>query len=365
MRIKTPNTLVSFPRDKGIVLYNYLSKSVISCSTDDLYWILLPAEWTEVDDIINDHADYDAQSLRDEFSKLVEAGMLIEQGSSNDLVEQEYQRTWEMGIAAGIFHFTLLDTEVGSLDDSKRKQTLRMSSDPSPPLYWRNSRNAVPLPREFSPATQGLMPTLYKRRSVRCATPEPIALADLSAILFAGLGLTGFVKTDIQWLPLKLTPSGGARNPYEAFVLVQNVDGLEPGVHHYSAYDHSLEKISDTPEETAGQLLNNQEWANDMAAVVFLVAILERTMWKYNDPNSYRVMIMEAGHIGQNMMLASAANNLTACPTGALAHSMISRALQLKAMTHTPVYAISIGHPADMTEQIVSVEDSALMGIAG
>ncbi len=363
MRIRTPKTLVAFPRDEGIILYNYLTKDAITCALDDLYWITLANQWTDIKDVIDRHPDIDPESLRNEFCKLREAGMLIEEGTSNHILEREYEDTWEMGVATGMFHFTLLDNEVGSQEDSVRKQKLRMLNDPSPPLFWKNSPDALPLPRQFSSASMELISILEKRRTVRNVTGQALKLEDLSACLFAGLGLVGFVQTSVQWLPLKLTPSGGARNPYEAFVMVQNVEGLAPGVYHYSAFDHSLERIADLPEKTAGQLLKGQDWANDMGAVIFLVAVLERTMWKYNDPNSYRVIIMEAGHIAQNMMLASAANGLTACPTGAMSHSLVSSALKLTALTHTPVYALSLGYPSSDEDPFITLAENEILKI--
>ena len=51
-------------------------------------------------------------------------------------------------------------------------------------------------------------------------------------------------------------------------------------------------------------MVHNQEWADPMVAMIILVAILERTTWKYHDPNAYRVVLIEAGHIAQNIMLA-------------------------------------------------------------
>ncbi len=361
MRVRTPKTLVAFPKDDGIVLYNYLTKDAITCALDDLYWITLASQWTDITEIISRHANIDPDTLRAEYKKLAEAGMLVVENSPNDALESEYEKTWEMGIATGMFHFTLLDNEVGSQEDSVRQQKLRMANDPSPMLYWKNSPCALALPRQFSSPTQELISIMQKRRTVRNVTSQSLRLEELSACLFAGLGLIGFVQTSVQWLPLKLTPSGGARNPYEAFVMVQKVEGLTCGMYHYSAYDHSLERVADLPENTAGELLKCQDWANDMGAVIFLVAVLERTMWKYNDPNSYRVVIMEAGHIAQNMMLACAANGLTACPTGAMAHSLISSALKLKAITHTPVYALSIGYPGNDDDPFMTLEECKVL----
>ena len=39
-------------------------------------------------------------------------------------------------------------------------------------------------------------------------------------------------------------------------------------------------------------------------------------MWKYDDPNAYRVVLIEAGHIGQNIMLAATQQRPVGLPDG-------------------------------------------------
>jgi nitroreductase len=68
-------------------------------------------------------------------------------------------------------------------------------------------------------------------------------------------------------------------------------------------------------------------------------------MWKYEDANAYRVVLIEAGHIGQNMMLAATRHGLSACPTAALSHSVIKRLLGLDRLTDAPIYALTLSAP--------------------
>jgi nitroreductase len=75
--------------------------------------------------------------------------------------------------------------------------------------------------------------------------------------------------------------------------------------------------------------------------------------------------LIEAGHIAQNIMLACTANELTACPTAALAHSKISELLGIKALTTTPLYALAIGKPGVNTDTYVSVESVLASASAG
>jgi SagB-type dehydrogenase family enzyme len=90
--------------------------------------------------------------------------------------------------------------------------------------------------------------------------------------------------------------------------------------------------------------------------MILLVAVLDRVSWKYGDPNAYRVVMIEAGHIAQNIMLACTANDLTACPTAALNHSEISSILGLESITQSPVYALLVGKPGPNEDQLLSVE---------
>ena len=98
--------------------------------------------------------------------------------------------------------------------------------------------------------------------------------------------------------------------------------GLEPGFYHYSACDHDLGGSKPTTAETL-ELVGGQDWADEMPCLIILCAMLDRTMWKYDDANAYRVVLIEAGHIGQNIMLAATSIGLSACPTAALNHTTI------------------------------------------
>ena len=119
-----------------------------------------------------------------------------------------------------------------------------------------------------------------------------------------------------------VTPSGGARNPFELYVYARNVTGLEPGFYHYAALDHDLGLVRAGQVEIAA-LLGGQSWPGRAAAVVFLVAHFPRSMWKYHLAPAYRVVVIEAGFISQNIALAATEHGLSAVPSGALTQPMI------------------------------------------
>jgi SagB-type dehydrogenase family enzyme len=354
MRFKTPQTITTFPHGGEIVVYNYLTKTAITCPSADLYWLTVAPIWTSIDEIALAHPHIERGSLLRELRGLADSGILLQEGTKNAEQEASYTELWELGKAAAVFHFSALDNEFADTSVSVQKQKERAITDPSPILFSRNLGPEISLPAIPASNSKALLNVMMRRRTNREVWPEPITIPQLSECLFSGLGITGFVQTETNILPLKMTPSGGARNPFEAYVWARNIEGLEPGIYHYSALDHTLGKLPTQTNQLPGKLLANQDWANDMPAIVFLVAEIRRTTWKYNDPNAYRVVMIEAGHIAQNIMLTCTDNELTACPTAALCHSKISELLGLKNLTQTPIYALAIGKPKPYADEIIS-----------
>jgi SagB-type dehydrogenase family enzyme len=233
-----------------------------------------------------------------------------------------------------------------SLEESAAEQIAKLQVEPQPELIRPNGIGAIPLPKpEGAIASADLLPTMVRRRTNRVGSGKTLTLQQLGDCLYAGLAITGSVETPAGVLPLSITPSGGARNPYEAYVYVSAVEDLQPGFYHYAGAEHSLELVSGTIMEAPETMLAGQDWVHTMPAIILLVAHFERTMWKYQDANSYRVILIEAGHIGQNIMLAATAHGLSACPTAALHHETIRQALDISDCLHVPIYALTLSHP--------------------
>ena len=347
MKIRAAQTLV-FTRDtQGLVGFNFLSGSAFACSTDLLNFLDLLTEWIEIADVPALIPATPVTEATSAIAALLSVGALMEEGSEAAAREEEYQSTWRWGTPAALFHFSIQDKQYLSLEQSESLQLQKLSESPQPPLFLTNEASTrVPVAMPSALTGNDLLQLMAKRRTVRDVSPEPITLAHLSDCLFAGLGITGSTENAAGRLPLSMTPSGGARNPFEAYVYAQRVDGLERGLYHYSAIDHTLGLVTADGLPTPAEMTGGQDWTNGMACVVFLCAFLERTMWKYDDANAYRVVLIEAGHIGQNLMLAATRHGLTACPTAALSHTVINGCLAAKSRTtHAPIYALAIGKP--------------------
>ena len=347
MSLRASKALVFSPFEGDVLVCNFLTKDVVQTSPALVEILTAWHDWHALTDLERLFAADLAAAARHLAPDLLEKHILVERGSSIAAHEDDFEQHWRWGLPAAMMHFCVQDEEYLSLAESAVIQIDRASSTPSPDLFLRNPKNAPIIKLPEIPSTDPLLGVMAKRRTVRTAAPTNISIQDISDCLFAGMGVTGWTMGTTGSLPLTMTPSGGARNPYEAYVLARNVDGLEPGLYHYSALDHDLGQMESPESQRFSDLLGGQEWTDEMAALVILSANFERSMWKYSDANAYRVVLIEAGHIGQNIMLAATRNGLSACPTAALNHTAVKRLLGLNGLTAAPIYALTLAVPGD------------------
>ena len=332
MKMRTSSTLVFSLDDTGVVGFNFLQKSAFHGTGPLLDLLASRMDWSDAGP--------------DDEQAFVDLGAVIEESSEQARREQEYEEKWAWGLPSALFHFSVQGNGFQTLEQGEAKQRAKADRVGLPRLHMDNSGYQPVTALAKSAGRADLISLMARRRSVRETADAPIPLQAVSDILFAGMGITGSVENAVATLPLSMTPSGGGRNPYEAYLIARKVDGLAPGIYHYSASDHTLGRLTAEVPERLGDLVGVQGWADEMSCIVVLAAFFERTMWKYDDPNAYRVVLIEAGHIGQNMLLAATDAGLSACPTAALSHEPLFDALELPSrITCAPIYAIAVGAP--------------------
>lgn len=139
--------------------------------------------------------------------------------------------------------------------------------------------------------------------------------------------------------------SGGARFPIEVYAWVLHGDErIKPGLYHYNVLEHALDilwekKFSD--EEVRDCFVF--DWIQEVNIVFFMTAVFQRTQMKYGE-RGYRYILIEAGHIGQNMYLVAEALGLKCCALGGTHDEKIERLLDIDGTTESLVYAVAVGH---------------------
>ena len=352
MRLKRSDTLVFSFEETRLSAFDYVTSSQFGCDAGCVELLASLHNWTPSSEVEDAAARRYGPAGSEIVSGLRDLGAVMEEGSPRACEEQEFARSWGWGAPSAILHHAVTDRPIDPIEIQVERQREKAAEDPSPPLAY--------VPQPTDPTTRlpdpelgnGLHRYFSKRRTVREGTPFRMTLDALADLLFAGLGIVDWTENDTQRLPLKFTPSGGGRNPFDAFVAVRAVEGLEPGSYRYSGIDHSLTSIDeDLDAKTEAQprlsdLMGGQGWADGAACVIVLVANFERSMWKYEgDDNAYRVVLIEAGHIGQNTMLMAADHGLSACPSAALDHALIARTFGLRKYGQSPIYAMAVIKP--------------------
>jgi SagB-type dehydrogenase family enzyme len=178
--------------------------------------------------------------------------------------------------------------------------------------------------------------------------PAPVDAEALHKVLSAALGITGFIipKTNAAPLLRRSSPSGGGRNPTEAYVVVRDVPGLEPGWHHVTMQPFSLRRIADLPgDDSLRALFPNTlgRFPGDARALVVLTCVFERNMYRYREPRTFRTVHMDAGHIAGTVKIAGRGLGLNSAIFYCDAATGIESALGLDGMAEGYMLTIALG----------------------
>jgi putative peptide maturation dehydrogenase len=155
------------------------------------------------------------------------------------------------------------------------------------------------------------------------------------------------VEADTEFLK-KNVPSAGGLHATETYLLVQRVDGMEPGLYHYHPVLHALvalpRQCQRPLQDVANAMLSGQDWFADAAAHLVLVPRYARTYWKYrNHAKAYRALLLDVGHISQALYMAATERGMAAFVTAAINEVDTEAAFALDGITQSPVAIVGVG----------------------
>jgi len=173
--------------------------------------------------------------------------------------------------------------------------------------------------------------TLNKRKSVRDYKRGPLSLEQVSQLLWAASGRNLYRRT---------APSAGATYPLEIYIVVGEVEGLEPGIYHYSSSRNSLEMIKEQDvRDRLSRAALGQEMIEEAPVNIIIAADYSKTTGHYGQ-RGIRYVHMEVGHVGQNVSLQAIALSLGTVMIGAFEDKEVKEVLGIK---EEPLYIIPVG----------------------
>ncbi len=212
---------------------------------------------------------------------------------------------------------------------------LQLPYDPSSALIQ------LPNPRELRKPAVDLWEAMERRATLRTYSPEPLSLEELALLLWVTQGVKEVTSRPST---LRVVPSAGARHAFETFLLVNRVAGLEPAVYRYLALDHALivhDSSADINQRLTAACKNQQHVASS-AVTFFWAAVSERMNWRYPE-RGYRYMLLDAGHVCQNLYLAAEGLGCGVCGLAAFEDDLLNRALHLDGERLFVMYAATLG----------------------
>lgn len=215
---------------------------------------------------------------------------------------------------------------------------------PQPPLELPLPENAVliPLPTHetLNPAAMDLRSAVESRRTIRKYAVDPLTLEETAYLLWMSQGVK---HVSARPATARTVPSAGARHAFETYLLVNRVDGLEPGLYRYMAVEQGLVNLNAAPDiALLKQACLDQPQLENCAAAFIWVAVVERMFWRYVE-RGYRYLHLDAGHICQNLALAAEQLNSGICPIAAFDDLKLNSALGLDGEELFVVYLATVG----------------------
>jgi len=216
---------------------------------------------------------------------------------------------------------------------------------PQPPiqLEYNNTELVIKLPKpsEIVTVVVDTRIQIEQRRSIRNYSKVPLTMYQLSYLLWCTQG----VKEVFQGTAtLRNVPSAGARHAFETYLLINNVEGITPGLYRFLALEHSLMGVlfdQDIADKVTKACLN-QNFIKSSAVTFLWVAVPYRMNWRYGE-RGYRYLYLDAGHVCQNLYLSAESINCGTCAIAAYSDDELNQLLGLDGKEQFVIYLATVG----------------------
>lgn len=334
--------LVSYWRGGRLIVHNYRS-NVAAVATPLIVAVLHACGgWCRLADLERRFPEYSPGSVNRAIRRLVDLALIEASRRRPRRPRVDPWETWDP--AAGLLHFSSKDLPYREPQATRAVLERRARREAMPTIDRRaRSGTVVSLPH---PQTDGeFARVVLERRTWRRFASTPMTLEALATLLGVACGVRFWVEVkQIGRFALKTYPSGGAQHPLEVYVAARNIRGLPQGLYRYAADRHQLDCVRrGATRRRIERYLRMQGWYANASALFLISAVVPRTQWKYRFPRAYKVVLAEAGHLCQNLLLAATWLGLAPFCTMAFADSLIERDLGIDGVSEAIIYAAGVG----------------------
>jgi SagB-type dehydrogenase family enzyme len=208
------------------------------------------------------------------------------------------------------------------------------------------------------------------RMSRRAYTTEPMSLFELAFLSWCTQGVkkvTGgyykYIKDGSGRNYFRPVPVGGSTNAYETYLAINKVAEIDPGIWRYLPLTHQMmfvKKVEDLPDQIADTFNNpsqNQSYAAKAAALFFWACLPYRGEWRYKE-TAHKILLIDLGHIGQQLYLATEALGCGCCEIGGYHQKKADALIGVDGEDEFTVLCAAVGHvPTDEKDWLGRIPD--------
>lgn len=213
------------------------------------------------------------------------------------------------------------------------------------PSSWKEKKyKKYPLYEEICiPKVTGLLLSnfLLKRKSIKKTNhiaPQSISFDDIAYILKCCYGTIGDSSTDMR----RAVPSAGALYPLEIYLFLCNdIPHLNKGIYHYGVKKDTIEPVflNNDVRQIIGDTVPEQEWMLKLNGFICITGRINDVIGKYGT-RGYRYLLLEAGHVGQNITLACTERGIDSLPVGGIDEPKIEDRVGFNINEESIIYTI-------------------------
>lgn len=146
-------------------------------------------------------------------------------------------------------------------------------------------------------------------------------------------------------------PSGGALYPLKLYILVEKPQiDLPAGYYEYDAEKNVFVQFEDLVDiEQLKHCFNSEDVAFGSSVQIVIAGDLNRQTYKYSN-RGYRLTLLEAGHVAENICLFCAEQGLGTCELGGILDEPLRIELQMETGVY-PLLAIAIGYESSISHE--------------
>ncbi|MCP2260701.1 SagB-type dehydrogenase domain-containing protein [Streptoalloteichus tenebrarius] len=325
-------------------------------------WVRLPRAVVDLLEAAGDGIDLDdlvatagpdrPDEVRRAVRNLVDLGVLVTDeadvagGDAPDALPPVW-RHW--GDLTHRFHLSARDANylVDTPERARVAESIVAEGDAPPIFKEYPDRPVVMLPRRPLPLRAPVEDVFAARRTHRVFSDAPVTLDQLATLLFHTFAPQRFLDGRLFGVQQgRVSASAGGRHEVECYLVAHQVEGVPPGLYHYSPRQHAVELLrADVDRAVVADLSYHQGPSYEGAFTIFTTAVARRLSWKYRHPRAYRLWMYDAGHYAQTYALTCVALGLGPFQTVAFRDSAVEELLGVDPDEEFAVYLLSGGVP--------------------